>query len=75
VFHPKTHIWTAKATLLDHPRNEAYIAIAEIGSNGKLLFDHYHRVGDKKDVWIPLRELTPDIVVHHQVYVVNGTKK
>ena len=72
VFHPDTQRWEAKATLLDHPANEAYILIAEIGEMGKLLYDYYTEIGEKEDVWIPLSKFTPDTTVHAEVYVRNS---
>jgi hypothetical protein len=72
VFHPETHTWEAKATLLDHPANEAYILIAEIGDMGKLLYDYYTEVGEAKDVWIPLSKFTPDTTIYDEVFVRNS---
>ncbi len=72
VFHPQTHTWESKATLLDDPANDAHILIAEIGDMGKPLYEYYTKVGEAKNVWIPLAELTPDIKVHYQVYVKNN---
>jgi hypothetical protein len=71
-FHPETHTWKAKATLLDDPPNEAYILIAKYGDVGKLLYDYYTEVGKERDVWIPLSGLTPDTEVCDRVLVKNG---
>jgi hypothetical protein len=75
VFHSETQTWEAKATLLDHPRNEAYILIAEFGEMGKLLYDHYTKVGEKNHVWEPLSKFTSDTTIHDRVYVKNSTPR
>jgi hypothetical protein len=72
VFQPQTHMWEAKATLLDDPANEAYILIAEIGDMGKLLYDYYTEVGEAKDVWIPLSKFTTDTTIYDKVYIRNS---
>ena len=58
--HPETRTWTAKATLLDDPPNEAYILIAKIGDIGKSQYDYYTEVREQRDMWIPLSRLTSD---------------
>jgi hypothetical protein len=75
VFHANTHTWESKATLLDHPPGEAQILVARVGDVGKLLYDHYTEVGEKKDVWIPVSGFTPDTKICQKVYVRNGTPK
>jgi hypothetical protein len=73
-FHPETHTWEAKATLLDDPPNEAYIVIAKIGKTEESLHDYYTEVGQITNHWIGLRKFNSDTKIYDRVRVRNGFK-
>ena len=71
VFNVKYKTWSCAVNLWDQPRPAAYIFIAELGEDARILCDYYGLVGSVAQ-WVPLRQLTSDAIEYDRVRVING---
>jgi hypothetical protein len=61
--------WSGYVALYEKPPREANIVVAKVGESGRILCDHYTRVGHETDKYPPLLRLTEDIVECDRVRV------
>ena len=61
--------WEGEVALYDRPARQASIFVAEVGESGRALIEYYGRTGEAAGSWLPLRQLTSDILVHDRTRI------